>query len=88
MHAVAMGAPIGGPVTLTAAVDRKYRPIFLQATNKGEIVEADISLNDIEDIRANTFPEFLESFETRLGRKRMLSDDKVDSFYIYHAFYF
>ena len=78
-----MGITAGNRV---AMVDRKYEPIFLRTASRGIVVKEDIDSNQIEDATEDHLrvPEFLESFEAKLGRKRMLLDDKVRSFISHH----
>ena len=68
-------------------VDRKYEHVLLRAASRGTVVKEDIESNQIEDANEDHLrvPEFLESFEAKSGRKRMLLDDKVRSF-IFHQF--
>ena len=65
----------------TSMVDRKYKNVFLRAYTRGEVIKDDIQFNGIEPVIGEKFrlPEFLESFETKLSRKRTLLDDKVGS---------
>jgi hypothetical protein len=69
-------------------VDNKYQRIVLRAATRGVFIKEDIQSNDINNVMEDNFPEFLESFERKLGQKRRLSDDQVGRFISYPVFGF